>query len=88
MEITVKDLWNVLKKSALFMVIGAILLSAVFWVYTTVSVQKVYQSSAKYIMVPKIGTVEDLSSLNNTLVVGGKIIRTLSEDLMNEKTMD
>lgn len=88
MEITVKDLWNALKKSALFMVIGAFLLSAVFWVYTTVSVQKVYQSSAKYIMVPKSGTVEDFSSLNNTLIVGGKIIRTLSEDLMNEKTME
>ena len=46
MELTVKYVWNVLKKSALFMVIGAFLLSAFFWVYTAVSVQKVYQSSA------------------------------------------
>lgn len=88
MEISVKDLWSVLKKSALFMVIGAVLLSVVFWFYTALSVQRVYQSSAKYIMVPQSGTVEDLSSLNNTLIVGGKIIRTLGEDLMNEKTME
>ena len=88
MEITVKDLWNVLKKSAVFMIIGAVLLSVVFWFYTSLSMQKVYQSSAKYIMVPKSGTVDDMATLNNTLVVGGKIIRTLGEDLMNEKTME
>lgn len=87
MEISLKDLVKVLKKSALFMIIGAVLLSAVFWVYTTVSVQKIYQSSAKYIMVPESGTVEDLSTLNNTLVVGGRIIHTMGEDLMNEETM-
>ena len=88
MEISVKDLWNVLKKSAIFMIIGAILMSVVFWFYTAMAVPKVYQSSAKYIMVPETGTVEDLSTLNNTLVVGGKLIHTLGEDLMNEKTME
>ncbi|MBE6655627.1 MAG: hypothetical protein E7609_01995 [Ruminococcaceae bacterium] len=88
MEISVKDLWSVFKKSALFMVIGAILLSLVFWCYTATAVQKVYRSSAKYILVPKSGTVGDLAAMNNSLVVGGKLIRTLGDSLMNEKTME
>ncbi len=88
MEISVKDLWTVLKKSALFMIIGAVLLSLIFWCYTATAVQKVYQSSAKYILVPKSGTVEDLSAMNNSLVVGGKLIPTLGASLMNEKTME
>ena len=88
MEISVKDLWSVFKKSALFMVIGAILLSLVFWCYTATAVQKVYRSSAKYILVPKSGTVGDLAAMNNSLVVGGKLIRPLGDSLMNEKTME
>ena len=88
MEISIKDLWTVFKKSVLFMIIGAVLLSLVFWCYTTVAVQKVYQSSAKYILVPKSGTVEDTTTMNNSLVVGGKLIRTLGDSLMNEKTME
>ena len=47
MEISVKDLWAVFKKSVLFMIIGAVLLSMAFWFYTEVAVQKIYQSSAK-----------------------------------------
>ena len=88
MEISVRDLWTVLKKSVLFMIIGAIVLSLVFWCYTAVAVQKVYQSSAKYILIPKSGTTEDLTSMNNSLVVANKTIPTLGDYLMNEKTME
>ena len=88
MEISVKDLWAVFKKSVLFMIIGAVLLSMAFWFYTEVAVQKIYQSSAKYILVPKSGTVADLTTMNNSIVVGGKLIPTLGDSLMNEKTME
>ena len=88
MEISVKDLWSVLKKSANYMLIGAILCSVVFWCYTTVAVQKVYQSSAKYILVPKDGVADDLTTMNNSLVVAGKVIPNLKSYLMNEKTME
>lgn len=88
MEISIKDLWAVLKKSAIFMIIGAVLLSVLFWFYTAFHMQSVYQSSAKYIIVPETGTVEDLATLNNTLVVGGRIIHTLGDSVMNEQTME
>ena len=88
MEISVKDLWTVFKKSAVFMLIGAVLFSVVFWCYTSIAVQKVYQSSAKYILVPKDGVTEDLTSMNNSLVVAGKVIPNLKSYLMNEKTME
>ncbi len=88
MEISVKDLWTVLKKSVIFMLICALLCSVAFWCYTKVAVQKVYQSSAKYILVPKSGVSEDLTTMNNSLVVAGKIIPNLKSYLMNEKTME
>lgn len=88
MEISIKDLWTVFKKSVLFMMIGAVLLGLAFWCYTTFAVEKVYQSSAKYILIPKSGTVEDTTTMNNGLVVGGRLIRTLGDSLMNEKTME
>lgn len=86
MEITVKDLWKVLKKSFVFVLLGAVLLSLAFYVYTSTQVQKVYQSSAKYFLSPK-HAVTDTTELNNNLVVGSRYIETLGSYLMTEETM-
>lgn len=86
MEISVKDLWRVLKRSFLFVLIGAILLSLGFYFYTSNRVQKVYQSSAKYFLSPQNPAITT-EELNNNLVVGSKYIKTLGSYLMTEETM-
>lgn len=88
MEISLKDLWNVLRKSMLFVIVGAVLFGSLFWSYTTLRVQKVYQSSAKYILLAQTDTTDNVADMNNILVVGGKTIRPLGNYLMNEKTME
>lgn len=88
MEISLKDLWVVLKKSLFFMIVGAVLCAALFWGYTSFRVQKVYQSSAKYILLAQSEATDDVAEMNNILVVGGKTIRPLANYLMNEKTME
>ena len=90
MEITIKDLWSVLKKSIFFVVLGAILLGAVFGAYTSFFIPKVYQSSAKYILLSERTERDDdptVADLNNHFVVASKSIVTLSDFLMNEQTM-
>lgn len=90
MEITVKDLWKVLKRSFLFVLAGAMVLGLVFAVYTATRIQKVYQSSAKFFLSPQnTGSVDaDTAELNNDLVVGSKYIQTMSDYLMTEETME
>ena len=86
MEISVKDLWRVLKRSFIFVLIGAILLSVAFYFYTSTQVQKVYQSSAKYFLSPQ-NPATDTAELNNNLVVGSKYVTTIGDYLMTEETM-
>lgn len=86
MEISVKDLWRVLKRSYIFVLIGAVLLSVVFYLYTSTQVQKVYQSSAKYFLSPQ-NEATDTAELNNNLVVGSKYVKTIGSYLMTEETM-
>lgn len=87
MEISVKDLWRVLKRSFLFVLIGAVLLSLVFYFYTSTRVQKVYQSSAKYFLKP-LNAATTTEELNNNLVVGSKYIDTVGSYLLTEETMN
>ena len=87
MEITLKDLWRVLKKSVLFVILGAIVLGAVFYVYTATTEQKVYQSSAKYYLQP-LNPALTAADMNNNLVVGAKYIPTLGDYLMTKDTME
>ena len=87
MEITIKDLWVILKRSAILMIICAILFGAAFFAYNSFFAPKQYLSTADYILLPKGGTVEDVEELNNYLVVGGKSVTTLESVLMSENTM-
>lgn len=91
MEITIKDLWKVLKKSIVLVLACALLFGVVFYVYTETRVPKVYQSSAKYFLSSQSNsTTPDLigtTDLNNTLVVGSKVIATMGEVLITEETM-
>lgn len=92
MEISVKDLWRVLKRSVLFMIAGALVLSLAFYFYTSTQVQKVYQSSAKYFLSPQQDTVitsekPATEEMNAILVVGSKYIDTLGSYLLTEETM-
>ncbi len=92
MEITIRDLWIALKKSFIFILIGAALFGTLFGFYTSTAMQKVYQSSAKYMLVTQnmqanMGS-DGMANLNNSLVVGGKLIVSLKEYLMTEKTME
>ena len=99
MEITIKDLWNVLKKSIILILVCAIVCGAAAYIYTTKYMRKVYSSSVECVVLPK----NDITSsepdatgnkksaeevLNNYLVVGGKTIKTLSSLLMAEDTME
>lgn len=99
MEITIKDLWTVLKKSFVFILVCAIVCGAVAYIYTSKYMQKTYTSSFQCVMLPqqKITTSAPdatgnqntpMEELNNFLVVGGKAIKTLSSLLMAEDTMD
>ena len=93
MEITVRDLWNVLKRAFILMIICALLLALGAGIYTAKFVQKIYTSSVDYVLLVKEGgstqtekgTVE---SLNNALVVGAKAIPTLSSYLITETMME
>ena len=98
MEITIKDLWSVLKKSLIFIIIFALLCGIAAYVYTDQYVQKVYVSSLECILMPKEVDLSEstdpdgvvmtpMEQLNNYLVVGGKAIKTLSNLLMSEDTM-
>ena len=89
MEITIHELWNILKKTFLLVLICAIVFATVAYVYTSSFVQKVYTSSTDYVLLVK-NTDEDMAveKLNNSLVVGGKSIMTLSSYLMTESTMN
>lgn len=90
MEITIKDLWNVLKKSFLFVVLGALVFGIAFGTYTSLAIAKVYQSSAKYILLSErteMDKTPTVAELNNHFVVASKSIVTLSSYLMNEQTM-
>lgn len=87
MEITLKDLWKVLKKSIIFVILGAIIFGAAFYVYTDKTEAKVYRSSAKYYLAPLIPPSTS-ADMNNNLVVGSKYIPTLGDYLMTEDTME
>lgn len=91
MEITIHELWNVLKKSFLFVLIFTVLFGAVAYVYTSSFAQKVYTSSTDYVLIVKDSGENSeptsVEKLNNALVVGGKSIMTLSSYLMTESTM-
>lgn len=93
MEITVRDLWNVLKRAFILMIICALLLALGMGIYTAKFVQKVYTSSVDYVLLVKEGgsTQTDkgtVESLNNALVVGAKAIPTLSSYLITETMME
>ncbi len=93
MEITIRDLWSVLKRAFILMIICALLFALVAGVYTEKGVQKVYTSSTDYILLVKEGvstTTDDrtVESLNNALVVGAKAIPTLSSYLITETMME
>ncbi len=93
MEITIRDLWNVLKKAFILMIICALLFALVAGVYTAKGMQKVYTSSTDYVLLVKEGsstTTESgsVESLNNALVVGAKAIPTLSSYLITETMME
>lgn len=91
MEITIKDLWKVLKKSIVLVLACALLFGLVFYVYTQTRVPKVYQSSAKYFLGSQAGSdatgILGTTELNSNLVVGSKHIATMGEVLMTEETM-
>ena len=89
MEITIRDLWNVLKKSFILVLVCAIVFGGVAYIYTANFVQKVYTSSTDYVLLVKNTEDSNMSveKLNNALVVGGKSIMTLSSYLMTESTM-
>lgn len=98
MEITIKDLWNVLKKSLILILVCAILCGAVAYIYTTKYMRKVYNSSVECVLIPAEtdGTVTPetngvqktpIEELNNFLIVGGRAIESLSRLLMAEDTM-
>ncbi len=93
MEITLSDLWNVLKRAFLLMLICALLLAAVVGIYTAKGVQKVYTSSTDYVLLTQNATITDIDktsveSLNNALVVGAKAIPTLASYLITETVME
>ncbi len=98
MEITIKDLWNVLRKSLILILVCAILCGTVAYIYTTKYMRKVYNSSVECVLIPTEtdGTVTPETSgaqktpieeLNNFLIVGGRAIESLSRLLMAEDTM-
>ena len=90
MEITIRDLWNVLKKSFILVLVCAIVFGGVAYIYTANFVQKVYTSSNEYVLLLDRSNVDadrPVETLNNALVVGGKTIMTLSSYLMTESTM-
>ena len=98
MEITIKDLWNVLKKSLILLLVCAILCGAVAYIYTTKYMRMVYSSSVECVLIPAetYGTVTPdasgavktpIEELNNFLIVGGRAIESLSRLLMAEDTM-
>lgn len=92
MELTLKDLWTILKNSIFYCIIGAVILGAAVCTYTAFGVNKVYRSTTEYVLVLENGAVFEqentsVNQLNNYLVVAAKSINTLSSYLMNEKTM-
>ena len=87
MEITIKDFWTTLKRSAILMVVCALLFGVAFYVYNSRFATKIYSSSVEYILLARDGSVEDEEKLNNYLVVGVKSIPTLESVLMSDKTM-
>lgn len=87
MEITLKDLWKVLKKSIIFMILGAIVFGAALYIYTDQTEAKVYRSSEKYYLAPLLPPTT-AADMNNNLVVGAKHIPTLGDYLMTEDTME
>lgn len=93
MEITVRDLWNVLKRAFILMIICALLLALGAGIYTAKFVQKIYTSSVDYVLLVKEGSSAQtekgtVESLNNALVVGAKAIPTLSSYLITETMME
>ena len=99
MEITIKDLWLVLKKSVVLVLVGVIVVGLATYAYTKLAVQKVYASSADYILLSKeFGNLNDkdplnpvgptVAELNNLFVVGGRAIASLKAYLMTEETME
>lgn len=88
MEITIKDLWTILKKSVVLMVICALLFGATFYIYNDRFATKAYSSSVEYILLAKDGAVEDEEKLHNYLMVGVMSIPTLESVLMSEMSME
>lgn len=93
MEITVRDLWNVLKRAFVLMIICTLLFALGMGIYTAKFVQKIYTSSVSYVLLVKEGTSNlteegTVESLNNALVVGAKAIPTLSSYLITETMME
>ncbi len=88
MEITLKELWSVLKKSFILMIVFALLFGSAFYVYSDRFATKTYSSSVEYILMVKDGTVADEEKLHNYLVVGAECIPTLQSVLMSERTME
>ena len=93
MEITVRDLWNVLKRAFVLMIVCALVLAIGMGIYTSKFVQKVYTSSVDYVLLVKEGNSNltekgTVESLNNALVVGAKAIPTLSSYLITETMME
>ena len=92
MEITLVDLWNVLKKAVFLMLICAVIFALIAGVYTAKFVQKVYTSSTSYVLLVKNdSTTSDkgsIENLNNALVVGAKAIPTVLDYVITETMME
>ena len=87
MEITVKDLWKVLKKSIVLVILGAILCGAALYVYVDKTAVRQYRSSAEYYLKALLPATTS-ADMNNNLVVGAKYIPTMGDYLMTEETME
>ena len=98
MEITIKDLWNVLRKSLILILVCAILCGAAAYMYTTKYMRKVYSSSVECVLIQADNqqgatdsgevTRTPIEELNNFLIVGGRAIESLSRLLLAEDTME
>jgi capsular polysaccharide biosynthesis protein len=88
MEITLRDLWNIFKRCFAFVLLGAILLGALVYVYTANFATRVYISSTNYALFMTDTSENSVESLNNGIVVGAKSISTLNSYLMTRTTME
>lgn len=95
MEISIKTLFTVFKKALVLMVVLAVVLGAVAFVFSSRFVQKVYTSSSTYFLAFPLSFVDDssfpdandMADFNNSMVVGSRMLPNIMQVLLNKESM-